>query len=407
MGNCRNVGESMASNLRLVKSGPSKEQTDYEKKIIFHRLGNAARFLLLILGIVVAGLVISSQMRNKVYTTYNRLSSEPLTVSSGAKMLPLKDRLLIYTNDGIKCVDSKGKDVWNQAYEMQSPVIQTCGNIVGVGDYNGRTIYVMDTEGSIGSINTNMPITTFCVAESGVVAAVLEESNLTWIYLYDAHNGKTIAYMKTTMGKSGYPVSISLSPNGSLLQVSYLYTEGGKIKSSVAFYNFGEVGQGSIDKYVSGYDYVDAFVPIVKFLSNSNAFAVADGRLMFYSGSQKPVSAAEVLLDKQIQAVYYSDKYVALVFLNQSGETKYRMDVYECDGTKRVSLDYDLECQNVVLDEDTVLLYARDQCVVYSMDGVQKFEGNYEKMIGLVIPSGTAYKYTIVTQNSIDVIQLK
>lgn len=396
----------MAPNLRLVKPGEIKESSDYEKKIAKHRRGNAFKILVTVLCIAVVGVMIVTQTRNKVYTTYNRLTSESLRIAGGVSTLAFSDKLLLYSNDGIKCTDSKGKDVWNQAYEMQNPMVRICGNVVGVGDYNGRKIYVMNTSGIMGEIDTNMPITNFSIAGNGEVATILEEAGITWIYLYDSQ-GELIAKMKTTMKNSGYPVAASLSPNGKLLQVSYLYADSGKIKSSVAFYNFGEVGQDSIDNYVSGYDYADSVVPYVQFMNDTLAFAVADGRLMFYSGAQKPVSAAEVLFDKEVQAVYYNERYVALVYLNQSGETKYQMDVYSPDGNKKLTLTYDMESQNILLDKESIVLYGKDECLIYSMDGIQKYSGNYEKMINLMIPTSSAYKYTVVTQDSIDVVQLK
>ena len=396
----------MAPNLRLVKPGENKESSDYEKAIAKHRRGNAFKILVTVLCIAVVGVMIVTQTRNKVYTTYNRLTSEPLKIAGGVSTLAFSDKLLLYSNDGIKCTDSKGKDVWNQAYEMQNPMVRICGNVVGVGDYNGRKIYVMNTSGIMGEIDTNMPITNFSIAGNGEVATILEEAGITWIYLYDSQ-GELIAKMKTTMKNSGYPVAASLSPDGKLLQVSYLYADSGKIKSSVAFYNFGEVGQDAIDNYVSGYDYADSVVPYVQFMNDTLAFAVADGRLMFYSGAQKPVSAAEVLFDKEVQAVYYNERYVALVYLNQSGETKYQMDVYSPDGNKKLTLTYDMESQNILLDKESIVLYGKDECLIYSMDGIQKYAGNYEKMINLMIPTSSAYKYTVVTQDSIDVVQLK
>lgn len=396
----------MAPNLRLVKPGENKGSSDYEKAIAKHRRGNAFKILVTVLCIAVVGVMIVTQTRNKVYTTYNRLTSEPLKIAGGVSTLAFSDKLLLYSNDGIKCTDSKGKDVWNQAYEMQNPMVRTCGNVVGVGDYNGRKIYAMNTSGIMGEIDTNMPITNFSIAGNGEVATILEEAGITWIYLYDSQ-GELIAKMKTTMKNSGYPVAASLSPNGKLLQVSYLYADSGKIKSSVAFYNFGEVGQDAIDNYVSGYDYADSVVPYVQFMNDTLAFAVADGRLMFYSGAQKPVSAAEVLFDKEVQAVYYNERYVALVYLNQSGETKYQMDVYSPDGNKKLTLTYDMESQNILMDKESIVLYGKDECLIYSMDGIQKYAGNYEKMINLMIPTSSAYKYTVVTQDSIDVVQLK
>lgn len=133
-----------------------------------------------------------------------------------------------------------------------------------------------------------------------MVAAVLEDTNITWIYLYNSQGDK-VAYVKTTMQKSGYPAALALSPDGKLMAVSYIAVENGSTKSSVAFYNFSSVGQNFVDNFASGADYVDAVIPYITFLSNDTAFAVADNRLVIYSGDQRPKSSADVFLDGEIQ----------------------------------------------------------------------------------------------------------
>ena len=41
-------------------------------------------------------------------------------------------------------MDIKGNAVWNQTFEMQNPIVDVCQNVVAIGDYNGRVIYVMN-----------------------------------------------------------------------------------------------------------------------------------------------------------------------------------------------------------------------------------------------------------------------
>ena len=50
------------------------------------------------------------------------------------------------------------------------------------------------------------------------------------------------------------------------MAVSYLKAEGNGIKTSIAFYNFGDVGQNVVDKVVSGYDYDDMIIPFLAVL---------------------------------------------------------------------------------------------------------------------------------------------
>jgi len=78
-------------------------------------------------------------------------------------------------------------------------------------------------------------------ADDMVAIRVLEETDVTWIYVYDS-TGKELLKFHTTMKNTGYPVSVSLSKDALLCAVSYLYVDAGSLKSTVAFYNFDEYG---------------------------------------------------------------------------------------------------------------------------------------------------------------------
>ena len=68
------------------------------------------------------------------------------------------------------------------------------------------------------------------------------------------------------MDSPGYPVDLAVSPDGLLIMVTYLYVEDNKTTSYVAFYNFGNTGQGQMDNMVSGYTYEGTLVPQVAYM---------------------------------------------------------------------------------------------------------------------------------------------
>ena len=252
------------------KRQKTEKKVDYKEKIRSHKLAIFYR-IVLTLALVVAGIAFFIiQWKNKVYTQGAVTSSFPVIIVQGATVKELGGNILLYSKDGASCLDAKGNAVWNRTYEMQTPLISICDQMMAIGDYNGRAIYVMDKNGEKGTINTNLPIRDFCVSSNGVVAAVLDDADVTRIYVYNGNENTDtpIVYGKATMDKSGYPVSVSLSPNGNLMAVSYLYVDSGNMKSSVAFYNFGEVGKNETDNYVSGFDYLDTIVPYVQFMDN-------------------------------------------------------------------------------------------------------------------------------------------
>lgn len=388
------------------RGGDKPSRISYRERIKNHKFTVFYRISLVLVLLVAVGAALYLQWKNKVYTESVELSSVEVKIPSDASLMPFGAYLLIYSKDGASCMDTKGNAVWNQTFGMQNPMVDMNQNVVAIGDYNGREIYVMDTNNLLGRITTNRPVRNFCVSNSGVVAAVLDDTDVTWIYLYDAQ-GNELVYFRTTMKESGYPVNIAISPSGELVCVSYLYIDSGQMKSSVAFYNFGAVGQNSTDNYVSGYDYVDSVVPFARFLDNKSLFAVSDDRIMFFGGAQKPVSAAENLLSDEVRGIYYGSEYVGLVFNSKESGGRYRLDVYHKSGTFRQSIEYDIDCRDILFYEDQIIIYNETDCRIYNSSGMEKYAGTFAKTALMLIPQKAAYNYMIVTPDSIDTIELK
>ena len=384
----------------------SKPRISYREKIKSHKFTIFYRMTLIMILIAAVTAGVYVQWKNRIYTENTIVSSIETTITPDKKLMPLAGYLLSYSKDGASCMDAKGNAVWNETYEMQNPIIDMCQNVVAIGDYNGRNIYIMNTSGSMGNITTTKPVRDFSVAANGVIAVVLDDKEVTLIYLYDAQ-GNELVHFRTTMSESGYPVSVSISPNGQLICVSYLYVDSGQMKSSVAFYNFGAVGQNSTDNYVSGYDYLDTVVPFTRFLDNKTAIAVSDDRIMFYSGAQKPVSIAENLVSDDIQSVYYGEEYIGLVFNSTESSNRYRMDVYNKAGQLVQTIEFDIEYTDIVFHNDQIIIYNETICFIYNSNGVQKYAGNFNKSALTLIPLSSGYRYMVVTPDSIDTIELK
>lgn len=383
-----------------------QNSSDYMEKIKVHRQAIFYRILAVILIFAIIGIIISVKYTSHIYTTYEVISTVERTKVQSTTDVRLGTSILSYSKDGAYCMDAKGNVMWNQTYEMQNPILATCQDVAAIGEYNGSTIYIANTQQQLGEIRTNLPIKDICVAGNGVVAAVLEDADTTWIYVYDKE-GNILVYFRTRMVQSGYPVAMSLSPNAKLMAVSYLYVDVGTIKSSVAFYNFDSVGQSKTDRYMSGYDYVDAVVPFIKFISNDTAVAVADNRLMFYKGSQKPESSIEKLLSNEVQSVYWSDKYVGLVYYNDSGETPNLLEIYNADGNKVTDKAFSIDYTDIFFEEDHYIIYNPNESLICTINGKEKFSGVFEKPINVMVPTSGSYKYTLVTENTLESIQLK
>ena len=382
-------------------------EPSYKEKIRSHRLAVLFRTIGITVGTILVVSLIYVGWRDKEYSEAVYSEGTPITNGLDSSVIGLNGHVVQYSKDGVSCINANGQAMWNQTYEMQNPIARTCGDIVAVGDYNGHNIYVNNVSGFLGEVDTNLPIRDFCVSSQGVVAAVLDGTDVTWIFLYDAQ-GNTLANFKTTMKDSGYPVAIGISPNGELVCVSYLYPEDGSLKTSVAFFNFGSVGQNSVDNYVSGYDYPGVVVPYVQFINSSSAFAVSDDRIMFYKGEQKPVSQAETFTGaEEIKAVYYNDTYVGVVFPGVTTEGKYRLEVYNDHGGSVLSTNFDIDYTEVIINNKQIIIYNEDECLIMDMNGHVKYKGTFETPVRTLIPTNLRSKFTLVTAKSVQTMNLK
>lgn len=384
-------------------------QGEFTERIRKHRMSIFYRIALVIVLFAAVGIVLFIQYRDKVYTQMAQVTTNQRQAVAGAKDVSLGDNLVTYSNDGISCMDSKGNALWNQTYEMQNPIISTSQDVLAIADYNGRKVYVMNSEKKLGEISTNLPIRNICVAANGVVMTVQEEARVAWIYIYDSQ-GKELVYFRTTMSDTGYPTAISLSDNAKLAAVAYTYVEAGALQTRVAFYNFGGVGENQIDNLVSGYNYTDTFVPYIHFVNSETVFAVADNRIMIYGGSEVPETKMERLLDEEIQAVYSSDKYIGLVFVNNTGESSYILKVLNLQGEEVVAIPFNFSSisdARVVFTEEIVTIYNEKECLVYNVSGKQKFAGVFEKAVRTMIPADGTFRYVLAHADSIDVVELK
>nr|WP_321152808.1 DUF5711 family protein [uncultured Acetatifactor sp.] len=383
-----------------------RRQIDYKEKIARHKLSSVYRILLLLL--LAAAFAVFAVIRYKghIYTEYDIVATSPREVISGTTDIKLGSSILTYSKDGAHCTDARGNVTWNQTFEIQDVILATNGETVAIGEYNGRNIYIADSQKLLGQISTAMPIRQLAVSATGNVTAVLADTDITWINTYDS-SGEMTREGRSRMDNSGYPMAISVSPDGELLMVAYVYVDAGILRTNIAFYNFGLVGANYSDGLVSNYSYTDMVIPCIGFLDDSTAFAVGDNRLTIFTGAHKPEEAAGHLYDREIRSVFYGGKYIGLVFLSDNNENRYQIKVYDTESGKVKDFYFDLDYTDIFFGKDNFVIYNETECQILTVDGREKFHGNFSKAVRLMVPVGNTYKYMLMTDDSIDTIQLK
>lgn len=313
-----------------------------------------------------------------------------------------------YSADGASCMDASGKSAWSITYEMQQPMVSVNGTIIAIGDYNGSEIHVLNSQKELCKINTNMPLRALYASAGGEVAAVLADTKATWIYLYKA-DGSEIAYFKTTMKQSGYPAAAAISPKGQLAGVSFLTMGSTQANSSIAFYNFGAVGQNTSENNVAGFNFDNQVFPYLTFLDASTSVGVSDSQIVFFNGDEIPEQGkTDTFGDAQVEAVYTGDKLIAVVLAGAGDQAQHTMRIYNAAGEKISQITFSMEYTDVQIANGHVFVYNAQQLQVYSPDGTKKYDGEFKMDVVKLIPSaGQANKMLLVTENSLESMTLE
>ncbi len=396
----------MAEINETLKEKYENTQKDFEKKIRRHRRAILYR---IIIGIaIVTALIVGAyyNWRKMVYTDYDVLRTVSYAEASNAKFLKFGDNVLKYSQDGASVFNISNDMLWNETFEMQNPIVDVCGDYVAIGDYMGTTVYIYNSTGLQGTIDTSTPLKRFCVSGTGSVAVVLEDGEVTWVKLYDV-NGTNIASDRTTMSKSGYPVCIDLSEDGILLAVSYLFVDSGVLSSSVAFYNFGAVGQNEVDNLVSGYNFAGTVVSYVGFMNSDTSVAVGDNKLTIFKGADKPESIFEKEIEKEVLSVFHSENMIALVFEDEEGANKFVAEVYDDKGNLVTTQGFDIDYTNISMYRDLIIISNSEACQIYNTSGLKKFDGKFDRSAIAVIPEAAGSRYLVVSSDCMEEIKLK
>ena len=389
---------------RVVKSSDINEMN---KKIHRHRrriLLLTALVVILLLGIV-TGVYIYIQTRS--YKEYEVLSSVERKDSDRTFFTTFNENVIKYNKDGASCVDADNRIIWNQTYEMQSPMVDTCESYAVVADKKGEKVYIMDRQGPCGEIRTTMPIQRVQVANQGEVAVLMEENGTGSIHVYD-REGKFLAEGELHTENTGYPVDISISNDGKKLAASLLDVNEGTVKTTVVFYNFGLAGQNEIDNIVCQYSYADMIFPRIEFLTNNVMAAFGSGQTVIFEGEQKPQVKAQISLEQEIQSIFYNEAYVGFVFNNENKKEPYRLQVFDLNGKEILAKDFDIKYQEIeFLANDEVCVRADSECIIYTLHGIEKFHGNFKKNILKIMSGGGIRDYIFWAEGETQKIRLK
>ena len=271
--------------------------------------------------LTIAAILISTYMlvEMQTYGTMRTIQEYGEAETDNSNFVKYADGILKYSRDGAAFLNKKGEEKWNQSYQIKKPFVTSNKEALVIGDQAGNDLYVFNKSGLRGEIHTNYPVEMAAVSENGIVSVLLRNGMSPQIICYDA-TGNVLVEHTASLSGIGYPIGMSLSADGTMLQVSYLCVVDGVEATRVVYYNFKDGGTEKETYQVTEDVYKNTVMPTSFFINNKKSIIVGDSSFVVYNGKDTPQAAKTVELGKAVQQVFYDDEYLGFVLKNVGEE---------------------------------------------------------------------------------------
>ena len=380
-----------------------EDMKDYHKKIWRHRVSVILKYAVVAAVVLLAIFGIRYYMNNRTFTGYSIASTTERSDTMTTKYAPFGDKILKYSRDGVSYTDDTNSLLFSITYTMQDPILALSQKAGAVADKNGSQIYIFDKEKQLGQITTLLPIKHIAVSNQGVVAVLMEESKSSKLEIYSA-DGTMIGDGIFDLEDAGYPMNLSISSDGTKIAIAFAQISGSKFNSSVAVYNFDNVGENYVDHLVFAKNYTDYMIPELHYFDASTLVAVGDGILGFYQGSQIPEIVNEVTIENEIKSVFYGENMVGLVFETVEGKM---LTLYDAKGNLVTQIPFTMDYDNIRIADNRVLIYNDTEMGLYSFSGKECFRQTFETSMVDIFTTKSRSKYLFIYTNETQLVKLQ
>ena len=392
----------MKQKVRLAQEQADRSSVYRGKNSHRRRISGRGKKAITVVAVIAAVCLVFLYVEKRSYHSYKVLNTSEQEDVVSTQYVEMDGDILRYSSDGVSVVDSSMNTVWNETYTMQNPIADVNGSRAVIADSEGTSLYICDKKGVTGTVTTSYSIIKVRIAANGMVAAILDNDENTWINFYNS-DGSLVAENLTKIDDPGYPMDVAVSDNG-VMMVTFQYVDGSKTTSYVAFYNYGDVGQNEDDRIVSGYTYENVVIPQVECISESQYIALRDDGFSAYQGNQIPKEVKTINVKQEIVSTFFDDQRIGLVFKNNSKDSEYTMEVYSMNGQLKFRKNFNVAYSTIKMSDGNIIMYNSSQICVMNSRGVQKYMGSVDGTIRDFFKIGWN-KYLMVMDNGVSTIK--
>ena len=155
-------------------------------------------------------------------------------------------------------------------------------------------------------------------------------------------------------------------------------------------------------------------MPRIRYIGKSICAAISDQEIIYYEGAEIPEEKNTVILDAEIESVFWGDSRVGIVSLgedttaeNEEEAGRYRVNLYDTSGKQILSRKTDLEYSQVKLSGKYLILYNENECEIYNEKGILKYKGSFDSVIADLYKGNGHNKFVLVFSDRTETIRLQ
>ena len=384
---------------------PSGEAEEPKDKVRTKKRAWFLHLAVVALAVVLLILLVITLIGRIHYDSYEVVTSSVVEKTDNVSTYrSIDDEILRFSSDGASLLKKNLDSVWNVTYDMEEPEADWCSGAIVIYDRGGTDVRVFDRKGLIGAYQADRPIIKARVSKDGNVMALLSDNEAALLRYYTS-DGAEIASISSTMQTTGYPADFDLSENGLYLAVSYMAVRGDSVGTTLTFYDFSSEGRAIADNVTAEARFDSEIAPVVRYEGNDRVTVIRENGFTLFRG-KTPAAFKSVDFDQEIISTFYNEDRIGFIFMNEDGDARYDMKIYDRSGRLRVTAPVDMLYDDVTVSRGQIILTSRSELGVYTMGGACRFAGHLEEGdIASVLRTGN-HRYLVVTNSRTEMIKL-
>lgn len=325
--------------------------------------------------LTVFALAVLFYFRNYTFTTYALDEVSFVRGSRTARLYDFSEGTVMIENDAVSYFTDAGS-VFATTIAVKDPAAAFCGDYFAFYDRGGYQVYVCDASGVLSTVKVSRKILGIDISATGVTAVFTESNDAAYISYFDRFGNRLPVEVKTVLNASGYPVHISISPDGQKLIALFYSTENGIGESRLVFYDFenGREENSYVMAAFEDYYSTNTFLIDAKFMDDTHAVVIGDNQVSFLTYTEKhTVENRRRDFQAPVRSVLFTDSFFLTVEESKTGNL---VNVYNAEGETYASF-YGPDEYDVMTADDRYLVFGeKERLYFYNLSGRKRYEGS-------------------------------